>query len=195
MSELTTDPAPSRTDEGAVPGPPGPDVAELLVEIRTQLARDNDRAAARERVIDRLHDENQLLRGGEHRQLLRPVLTDLQHLRNDLIRQAASLPLELTAADAANLLASFADSVELILERAGVQILPVEAGDRFDPSRHRAAGIVPATTAEEDGTVAEKLADGYFDLTVQRPAAPAVVRVRRWTPPAATGEPNTQENS
>ena len=117
-------PDPEQTDvaDAAPEPPPAPDISALLAAIQVQLGRDSDRAAARERIIDRLHEENQQLRSGEHRLLLRPVLTDLQRLRNDLIKQAGSLHPGLTPDEAAELLISFAYSVELILDRAGVQV-------------------------------------------------------------------------
>ncbi|MEU8001316.1 nucleotide exchange factor GrpE [Catellatospora sp. NPDC049111] len=159
-----------------------------LAAVREGLAAEHDRAAARERVIDRLHEENQRLRGGELRLALRPVLTELQRLRNDLRRQAVSLPATLTAQGAAELLDSFAYSVELTLERSDVQVVRAEVGDPFDPARHRAAGVVAADDPAQDGTVAQVLADGYHDLSVNRTTAHAVVTVYRWTPPTEPGQ-------
>lgn len=193
-------------DDPAVPGEPaaseGPDVVSEpvtadeglaavlaeLVAIREQLTAAHDRAAARERVIDRLHDENQRLRAGELRLVLRPVLVELQRLRNDTRKQAASLPATLTPAGAAELLESFAYSLELVLERADVRVVRAETGEIFDPACHRAVGVAPAEDPAQDGTVAQALTDGYFDLSVNRTAAHAIVTVYRWTPSADPGQ-------
>lgn len=82
-----------------------------------------------------------------------------------------------------SLLESFAYSAELILSRAGVEVVRPVPGSPFDPSRQRAAGVVPAIAPELDGTVAEVLSDGYLDLTSDRVLATASVRVQRWQEP------------
>jgi len=66
------------------------------------LGANNARAEARERVIDWLHREVERLKVGEHAMLLRPVVTDLQHLRGDLLRQARTLPAEVDREQMAN---------------------------------------------------------------------------------------------
>ncbi|MDI5939621.1 hypothetical protein QLR68_16015, partial [Micromonospora sp. DH15] len=43
------------------------EISAALAAIQHELARQNERAAARERVIDRLHEENLRLRSGEYR--------------------------------------------------------------------------------------------------------------------------------
>jgi molecular chaperone GrpE (heat shock protein) len=159
-------------------------IEAALLRVCDELAATHERAAARERVIDRLYDENQRLRTGERQLLLRPVLVDLQRLRNDLLRQAAALPAEVTTEAMARLMRSFADSVELTLERGGIRVVHPEVATPFDPDLHRAAEVVLADTPERDKTVAGVLADGYLDVTTGRATVPAVVRVHRWTPPS-----------
>jgi molecular chaperone GrpE (heat shock protein) len=196
-------------DEEVTPPEPGPDTApeeiaagdgepgewvgavlRELAELRTEVGREHDRAAARELTIDRLHDDNQRLRAGERALLLRPLLTDLQRLRHEMVRTAAGLPEQFSGAQAAGLLRSYAEDLELTLERGGVAVVCPEAGVAFDPSRHRAAGTVPAIEPEQDATVAEVLLDGYHDVQTGRTVTPAAVRVHRWVPadpaPAAT---------
>jgi molecular chaperone GrpE len=158
---------------------------ETLRRLEDDLRSANDRAALREEVIARLHQENEKLRAGERHLLLRPVQADLQRLRNDLLRQAATLPAEYSAAMAAEMFESFAMSVELALERCGIAVLRPDAGTAFDPARHRAVQVVAAAAAEEDGTIAEVATDGYLDTVLDRVVTPAGVRVRRWDPVAA----------
>lgn len=187
---------PFHNDSG-VAGMTGDDVAvalrsveAALVEVRTELANANERAAARERVIDRLHEENQRLRTGERQLLLRPIVVDLYRLRADLLRQAPTLPASITAEQVGALLESFAYSVEQALERCGVHPIRPAPGDEFDPRQHRATGIAPAGDLGQDGRVAEVLSDGYVDSIDGRVLTPAEVRLARWTPPA--GPPSDQ---
>jgi len=126
-----------------------------------QMAREHDRAKAREAVIDRLHEENQRLRAGETRELLRPALADLRRLRNDLLGQAQSLPATISSGNAAVLLESYADTVVSILERYGVTPVRPEPLVSFDPRRHRAAGVTETSDPELAGMIALVLSDGY----------------------------------
>ncbi|MBU2668236.1 nucleotide exchange factor GrpE [Actinoplanes bogorensis] len=195
---------------GAAAAPEEPAVAESLPEaapdlegrltelgaavgaLRQELRAADERSAGRDRMIERLHDDNQKLRAGERRMVLMPLLTDLQRLRNDLIRQAASVPAGVTADQVAGLLDSFAQSVELTLERGGVGAIRPVPGDRFDGTRHRPAAVLPASRPDEDGCIADVLSDGYLDTTSGRVLTPATVRVHRWTEPATA--PQQEEN-
>lgn len=161
-----------------------------MAAVRDELRAGNQRAAAREQIIDRLHAENQRLRAGETQLLLRPILTDLQRLRNELLRESAALPDVVTPDGLAALLSSLAMSVELTLERGGVQIIRPAVDDPFDPARHRAARVTDAAAPDLDGTIAEVLGDGYLDTVTDRALAPAAVLVRRWGPD--TGDDNQQ---
>ncbi|MEV6524646.1 nucleotide exchange factor GrpE [Longispora sp. NPDC051575] len=182
LNESAVEPA-AFEEEVAEPGAPDP----LDLRLGRIEAALGDVAAARERTIDRLHEENQRLRVGERQLLLRPLVTDLHRLRDDLLRQAGALPGEITREQAAALLASYVVSVEQTLERCGVRVLTAAPGDPYDPYRHRAVGTVPAAGPEGDGLVAEVLGDGYHDAVADRVVAPAAVRVARWTPPAGPG--------
>lgn len=161
----------------------GEAVLAELAGLRAQVAREHDRAAAREQIIDRLHAANQDLRSGESRLLLRPLLTDLQRLRHELLRSAGGLPEQFSGAQAAALLRSYAENLELTLERGGIAVVVPPPGSPFDPSTHRAAGTVPVDDPQLTATVAEVLLDGYRDVESGRVTTPAEVRVHRWTPP------------
>jgi molecular chaperone GrpE len=165
-------------------------VAAELAGLRAEVARDHERAAAREHVIDRLHDENMRLRAGERQLLLRPVLTDLQRLRHELLRVGDQLPERYSGRQAAELLRSYAQNLELTLERGGVEVVSPRPGDAFDPAIHRVTGTVEAAEPGQDATVAEVVLDGYRDIQAGRVVLAAAVRVHRWTPPeqpASTG--------
>lgn len=188
-------------------GKPAPDpvaeLAESVGELVEQVRAHHARAQARERVIDQLHLEVERLRVGEQGLLLRPIVTDLQRLRADLLRQATTLSPRIDQEQAAALLESFALSVELTLERCGsLPIRPV-AGAEFSAREHRAVKLVAASNPEEDGTIAVVVADGYLDASTDRVTVPARVHVRRWTEPdkdktepdePAPAEPNVADD-
>ena len=66
--------------EKAGDSPPTSELTGHLDQIAKHLAEFHRRAAHRESVIDRLHEENQRLRDGLGRLLLGPVMADLIRL-------------------------------------------------------------------------------------------------------------------
>jgi molecular chaperone GrpE (heat shock protein) len=163
---------------------PAPGHLERLVELTGDLAEQTRahhvRAAAREKVIEDLHDEVQRLRVGERSLVLKPVVVDLQTLRNDLLRQASTVPGEMSGRQVADLLESFALSVEQTLERCGSTPIRPEPGTPFSARDHRAVKVVEAASKDEDATIAEVVADGYYDANLDRVTTPARVNVRKW---------------
>jgi molecular chaperone GrpE len=149
-----------------------------LAAVLEQLTDAAARAAARERVIDRQHAEIERLRSAERGGLLRPVVTDLSRLRNDLLRQAARTP-DAGGGQLRALLRSYADDVGDALERCGVVALPDPTGGPAEPARHHVAGVAPTTDEQRAGTVAELLADGYLETDTGRVVVPARVTVYR----------------
>lgn len=166
--------APSEVTEPA-------ELAKVVLGLAEEVHAHHARAEARERVIDQLHAEVERLRVGEQGVLLRPVVTDLQNLRGDLLHQARTLPAEIGRQQAVELLESFALSVELALERCGSVPIRPTVGAEFTPREHRAVKVAEASCAEEDGTIAEVVADGYLDTRTNRTVVAARVHVRRWT--------------
>ncbi|MEV6239112.1 nucleotide exchange factor GrpE [Lentzea sp. NPDC051838] len=183
--ELIGDPGGAASNDDAAESEAEPDrLAELLAltgDLVEQTRAHHTRAAAREKVIDNLHEEVQRLRVGEQALLLRPVVVDLQTLRNDLLRQARTVPAELSARQVADLLESFALSVEQALERCGCTPVRPEPGTPFSARDHRAVKVVAAASSDEDQTIAEVVADGYFDANLDRVTTPARVHVRKWS--------------
>ena len=182
---------------GAIPSPFAEIAGELAV-LRAEVARDHERAAAREHVIDRLHDENQRLRAGERQMLLRPILTDLQRLRHEMLRTGEQIPEHFSGRQAVELLGSYARDLELTLERGGVEVVAPQPGEPFDPVTHRVTGTVAAAGPGQDATVAEVVRDGYRDVQAGRTVLAAAVRVRRWTLPsgaASRGEEQPDQST
>ncbi|WP_224401683.1 nucleotide exchange factor GrpE [Pseudonocardia sp. ICBG1034] len=169
-------------------------VADLIERIETTLAgtaralQDGaERAAARERVIDRQHAEIERLKAVERIGVMRPVIVELGRLRNDLRRQARSLRPDTTVERFASLLESFADSVADTLEGCGAEPLVVEPGSPFVAQRHRVASVLPTADPSLDATVADVVADGYAETDSGKVVAPARVVLHRLTEPAAEG--------
>jgi molecular chaperone GrpE (heat shock protein) len=144
-------------------------------QLSAQVAKEHLRAAARERTIDRLHEEVQQLRAGQARVLLRPAVSDLRRLHGDLIAQARSAPDGITRAQVAGLLESFADSAELALERCGVVVVRPAVGAVCDPRLHQAVEAVPTTSPDLDKTIVKIVSDGYAEIDTERTLAPARV--------------------
>jgi molecular chaperone GrpE (heat shock protein) len=157
-------------------------VSELrasLAALESQAAREHDRAQAREAVIDRLHGEVERLRAGEARAVLRPAVTDLRRLRDDLLAQTRSMPETMSREQVSAVLESYADSVALILERCGIFVVRPEMDTTFDPHQQQVSGIAETAERNLDGTVASIVSDGYAEADTGRPVAPARVIVYR----------------
>jgi molecular chaperone GrpE len=157
-----------------------PALAELSAAVRDLAGaaeRYHDRAAQREGVIDHLRSELETLRRGERRGMLRPLLTEMCRLRNDLLRQAATLPPDYDAEQAAKLLISFAETVDLALENNGVASYAPDEGDPFDPRRHRRLRGAESVDPAQSGRIAQVLRNGYLDVEANSPIVPAEVTV------------------
>jgi molecular chaperone GrpE (heat shock protein) len=142
------------------------DVREALAELAARLDREHERAAHREAVIDRLHEENQRLRRGELQGMLEPVRAALYRLhdqaRRESDRLAAPGPAEPPdPRQTALLLAALADDVADALARLGVERFTVEAGAPYDASRHRPVAVTPVADPLRDGTVTAVQSDGF----------------------------------
>lgn len=154
-----------------------PEIAARMREIADISDRYHARAEQREGVIDYLRSELELLRRGERRGLLRPVLAELCRLRDDLLKQAATLPADFGADKAAGLLRSYAETIELTLENNGVVTYAPDSGDPFNPRLHRRVSGEPTADPAQAGHIAGIRRDGYLDIEVNSPIAPAEVTV------------------
>jgi molecular chaperone GrpE len=162
-----------------------------LAGLESRAAQEHDRAQAREAVIDRLHAEVERLRAGEARTLLRPAVTDLRRLREDLLTQACSVPETMARGDVTALLESYADSVALILERCGIVTVKPAKDTRFDPRQQQVTDIAETGDRNLDGLVAAIVSEGYAEADGGRPVVPARVVVYRHVgdgPPYEAGE-------
>jgi molecular chaperone GrpE (heat shock protein) len=160
---------------GDPPRAPTPDLAAAVRELASSADRFHDRSEQREGVIDYLRSELEVLRRGERRGLLRPLLADMCRLRNDLLRQAARLPADYDAERAAGLLMSYAESIQLTLESNGVVTYVPDEGDSFDPRKHRKVKNEDSADPTMTGRIARVERDGYLDIEANSPITPAEV--------------------
>ena len=162
-------------DTGVVLG----DLAGRLGRVEAQLAEFHRRSAHRELVIDRLHEENQQLRGGMARLILEPVVADLIRLDDQLTREVRRL--ESDGQDP-RLLWSFAEDVRQILDRCGIDVFSAEPGDPFDRDRHRPLAVVPCQDESRHNTVAEVVAAGFAERETGRVRRPVHARFYQYSP-------------
>ncbi len=158
--------------EGSVvePAEPGGADAELLsslteqVESLARLVEESNRLAQeRERIIDRLHEENQRLRQGELQQAILPIFRDLVRLYDDLKQTTLGYGsrAEVTPEQAARDFGCFAEMVTDILYRHGVERYEAREGDLFNPKEHRVLGAVTTPEQVKDRTIARSIRDGF----------------------------------
>lgn len=157
--------------------PPAPDSAKAqpdaglslrLSAVEDQLRDFHRRAAHREQVIDRLHEENQQLRQGGHRVVLRPVIADLIRLHDQLAREARR--------DPGGILPSFVAEVAEILDRCGIEVFEAEPGEAYRTDLHRPLAVIPTADPGLHNTVAEAAGAGFRDREAGRIHRPARAR-------------------
>lgn len=171
--------APESLPEQAIPPAEQPYPGDALIcrldAIERQLADFHRRSAHREEIINRLHEDNQRLKQGEHRVVLEPVIADLIRLHEQLARQARRTPDD-------GMLASFVDEVDEILDRCGIEVFMAAQGDAYRSDRHKPLAVVQTTDPELHNTVAEPIAAGFIDRLNDRVRRPAQARFYQCKP-------------
>jgi molecular chaperone GrpE (heat shock protein) len=124
--------------------------------------REHERAAHREKIIDRLHEDNQELRRGELQAMLDPIRTSLYRL-HDMVRRESRRWSEGTGdpAHVGPLLSAIADEIAEALARAGAERYTAEPGEPFDQVRHKPVETVAVTDPALDGAVMAARGDGF----------------------------------
>jgi molecular chaperone GrpE len=181
-------PEPAAAEEAQAPAEVMPEVgagpalfgelAGRLDKVEAQLTEFHRRSAHRESVIDRLHEDNQRLRGGFARIILEPVVTDLIRLHDQLVREVRRLE---AAGQDARLLWSFAEDVTAILDRCGIEVFSAEPGDPFERERHRPLAVVTCDDESRHNTVAEVVAVGFLERDSGRIRRPVQARVHQYS--------------
>ncbi|GLZ16169.1 hypothetical protein Acsp04_64040 [Actinomadura sp. NBRC 104425] len=157
-------PAAAAADEaGAADGDALAGIRDALAALAERLDREHERAAHREAVIDRLHEENERLRRGELQAALEPLRAALYRLHDQARREARrwSEPDPPEPAHAAALLEAVADEIADALARSGVERYTVRPGEPFDAARHRPVAVERVADPALAGTVLWARSDGF----------------------------------
>ena len=140
----------------------GTQLEALHQDFETKLKYDE----AKDRQFDALHKELQAHRDDLYFKILRPVLMDLIAMYDDLHSIArhedGRNPADLSDGEVRmrRNLASFADTIEEILERYGVTAFTDE-GDTVLPQRQRSIKQVETSGVGQDRRIAERLRKGF----------------------------------
>lgn len=142
------------------------------IETLAQLLEEANRLSTeRERIIDRLHEENQSLKQGELQQALLPVLRDSIRLFDDLHQTANNYAERenLVPANVARDFQCFAETVSDILYRHGIERYSAAEGEKFSSKEHRVLGVVNTPVEEKDRTIARTIHEGFrSNVTIVR---------------------------
>ncbi|MGH3202347.1 MAG: nucleotide exchange factor GrpE [Streptosporangiaceae bacterium] len=153
------------------------ELAGRLDDVEQRLGEFHQRAAHREGIINRLHEENQRLHDGFGRMLLEPMVADLIRLYDQLEREAVRLKAD---GQDDRLMRSFAEDVAEILDRCGFEVFSAEVGDPFERGRHRPVELVACDDESAHNTVAEVVAVGFFDRDADRVRRPVHARFHQY---------------
>lgn len=139
----------------------------------------------KDRQLDALHAELQAHRDDLQFSILKPVLMDLIAMFDDMQgiarHEQQQDPTTLTEGELRmqRNLASFASTIEEILERYGVTAF-VDEGDAVSPQRQRSIKQVETSDAAQDRRVAERVRKGFsHGAKVLRPEIVMTYRVRK----------------
>jgi molecular chaperone GrpE (heat shock protein) len=154
---------PEQSDDRRQSEPPVEPAPDHLALIEAELSALRGETAHVNKILDRLHAENERLRRGESEQILQPLFRDLMKLADDWTAMGASWESKETAtpADVARKCRDVADDAGLILARHGVDSFTPSIGSPIERKQHRVIGTVDTETPELDNTVAEVRRIGY----------------------------------
>jgi molecular chaperone GrpE (heat shock protein) len=147
-------------------------IADRLDALEAQSAEFNRRSLHRETVIDRLHEENQKLRDEMRSSVFDPIAADLIRLYDGLHRDVERLAS--TGADPSllRLLESYADDIELTLDRCGLESFSGKVGEPFRRGEHQVVDTVAAVQPDQSNVIAKVLAVGFRDRVTGRVKRP-----------------------
>ena len=176
------------------------EIIERLELIEQQAGEYHRRSAHAESVIDRLHAENQELRGNASSAVFEPVAADLIRLYDGLSQEAERLAGAEAVPGTGKLMTSFAEDVELILDRCGFEPVVAAAGDPFTVGEHAAVAVDMTEDEGLNNTVARVVATGLRDKATGVVKRPLMARVYRTSeskgpqlPGSDQGEPHDDD--
>lgn len=184
MSDMGTTESQSDTDSPAKPAasqgqseaaPQREDTLSLLQEIGQKLdGLENTfmeklmRTAQEEKIIDSMHEELQKYRADLYASLLRPVLSELCGIRDNILRNKAFYEEKAEKDGEAELMVPFkllvdyAYEIQDLLQNNDVFIYRTKAGAAFDPTKHRVTRKVETPEKELHGKIVESQSAGYL---------------------------------
>ena len=184
-AEGATAPSPSvASPVAAQPEPTRPSIGNAILEQLQALEQDFALKMkfdeSRDRTIDDLRTELQGYRRGLHLTLLRPIVTDLMTLQDELSSLARfhAQSGELGSAVLSRTLAGFATTIEETLARNGF-VAYATVDETFDGRRQRADKTEPTDDPTLDGRVFARTGKGYdYESRVFRPERVVIYRQR-----------------
>lgn len=138
-------------------------ISDRLDDLAAQGAEYHRRSVHREAVIDRLHAENEKLRDEIRASVFDPITADLMRLYDSFRRDAARLAESGGDPGLAKLMESYADDVELVLDRCGLEPFSAAAGELFRRGDHVVADTVETSDPARRDQMAEVIAVGFRD--------------------------------
>jgi molecular chaperone GrpE len=169
------------------------EILERLRALEEQGADYNDRAAHREAVINRLHEENEGLRKDLQRSVFDPIVADLIRLFDGVSKDLDRLSGDGADPRIVDLLVSYADDLELILDRCGIEPFSAAVGDSLVVSEHTVVGIVETAEESRNNTVASVVAAGFRERATGRVKRPVKAHFYRYSQPIGSSVPETKE--
>lgn len=157
-------------------------IAERLRDLELQGAEYHRRSAHREAVIDRLHLENQKLRDEARASVFDPITADLMRLYDGFRRDADRLAESGAESGIVKLMESYAEDIELILDRCGLELFSATAGESFRVGEHAVVATLETQEENQNNTVAVVTAVGFRDRVtgqVKRPVRAKFYRIDR----------------
>jgi molecular chaperone GrpE len=161
-----------------------PDISERLRLLEQQGAEYHLRAAHREAVMDRLHLENQKLRDEVRGLVFDPITADLIRFHDGLRRDAERLAECGADHEMVKLIEGYAQDVELILDRCGLEPFTATAGEPFRRGEHSVVATVETVERDRENTIAEVTAMGFRERVSGRVKRPVRAKFYRLAKPS-----------
>ena len=119
--------------------------------------------AHNEKIVDQMHEELQQYKADLYSQLVRPILSEIIEIRESILR-VADHHVEENGEDAqipVKKLSIYSYELEEILLKNNIHVYQGEAGDKFNPQKHRVIKKTPTADEELHGKIAQSLSSGY----------------------------------
>ena len=136
-----------------------------------------------------MHEENQKLRDEVRGSVFDPITADLIRLYDSLRREVERLAESGADSELAKLMSSYAEDVELILDRCGLEPFTAVPGEVFRLSEHSVVDTVETAEPDRENTIAEVIAIGFRQRVtgqVKRPVRAKFYRIGESSSPSGT---------